>query len=754
MGKPVTQFLLRDDFKQHASLSLDDIFSGRREEVENLVANIKNRKSGSILIGGKRGIGKTSLVKKVLSRLDGDDEYEIVEVFLPSTLKDYSGDYNELSKRVLHSLIRSLYYSKTDPDDWIESLHVKTTYKEAKEETSNEITVQLTKQYNIEKNKRLSIDGSKLLPVFTTLKAVGAFFLASPLREFLGGYVSDTIASILSLVPFLFAGVSSRAEKKIARRITSNQALSRNNLLSSKIDLSFDALELELMQYLQNSKQQHIFLLDELDRFDGGETDLKKVVKSLKNLFTTTNNSIFVFVADDRFYRNVLGDVVDHGLFHTIFSETNYITALSHSEIEELIKSYRGEHKEIYEIGDASDFDKLIYYLGMVSNNHPFDLLRELNKIVRYDDKKGRWVLSATESGASEDTKGSLPPRWLEMAALQKFIVYTHEDYKYETNRLLNEAQLEVLRRTAEKVLSGSIVIDTNDYLHFTKTITKDIPGEFSNDDIVSMSAAIEDLLVKLEQSDFIKYEEDTNKEYSLHNPAFPTDEVASSPHLILEYEAEFEERYLQIEKLYNTIRNSGLATTNELDKAYSNGKKLHEALKLKRNKRPRKPEYINAYEMMKGLEQIISPDIIMRIYDKAAERFDNIEIGSNVNGYHPIRGRNIWQIDTVLDGFYQALRGLPDVSNHRFAFISTDTKKFTLFGVDLPQSAKKSYEECGNRTALLSSPLAVINVLYSSNDSIRTTGRWSKFKLNEDYSNIQEIITSIERKLKLIYGL
>ncbi|HPS91963.1 MAG TPA: ATP-binding protein [Methanothrix sp.] len=84
-------------------------YSGRKNELEKLTNELYRRSTGSILVSGYRGVGKTSLVYKALSDLRTKDKDSIV-VILNAAQLDVMSDNEDIDpKKIIENLIRRLY---------------------------------------------------------------------------------------------------------------------------------------------------------------------------------------------------------------------------------------------------------------------------------------------------------------------------------------------------------------------------------------------------------------------------------------------------------------------------------------------------------------------------------------------------------------------------------------------------------------------------------------------------------------------
>ncbi len=92
--------------------TFEGYFAGRKQELDLLTNEILHKKRGSILVSGHRGVGKTSLVYKVLSEVQKRDK-DVIVVLMNAAQLEAEGESEERSKikprSIIENLIRRLY---------------------------------------------------------------------------------------------------------------------------------------------------------------------------------------------------------------------------------------------------------------------------------------------------------------------------------------------------------------------------------------------------------------------------------------------------------------------------------------------------------------------------------------------------------------------------------------------------------------------------------------------------------------------
>ena len=151
-------------FSQINNMIIGD-FTGRKRELLNLTSEVKRSKTGSILVCGYRGVGKTSLVYKSISKVNDKDT--IIVLLNASQLEVESKASDIDPKKIIENLIKRLYAKTRFNENLSDSvknqifnLYIKAGATEYKKIISdlkgNEYLTEtiLEKEYKISSNKK------------------------------------------------------------------------------------------------------------------------------------------------------------------------------------------------------------------------------------------------------------------------------------------------------------------------------------------------------------------------------------------------------------------------------------------------------------------------------------------------------------------------------------------------------------------------------------------------------------------------
>lgn len=329
-------------------------FIGREREKNGLVDEFLRKDSGSILVSGARGVGKTALVYKALQEATEKDKRIVPIVMNSSQLEIYTKNPKEsLAEIILKNLIRRLYgYFQTEPGS-DEKLpkglrdDIGNLYKKAVA-AKFEITEKLSQEERIEKLKEESIieklsetfDREYLTKVFYVVSAVIVLFLPS----FWG---IELINRILAIILFLIPKFKFERTKQWIEKFITKLSHSKSAEMVYREDNSLSNLEYELNNILKNllkAKKKIIFVIDELDKIEKGEEDKKdsdaifEIIKTYKNLFTLSS-ALFVFITSSVTYERIIEAKKDKGKYYTLFTNRIFLNRPDFPDLENFIDS-------------------------------------------------------------------------------------------------------------------------------------------------------------------------------------------------------------------------------------------------------------------------------------------------------------------------------------------------------------------------------------------------------------------------------
>ncbi|MHB8792025.1 MAG: P-loop NTPase fold protein [Thermoleophilia bacterium] len=352
-------------------------FLGRKEELSKLVSEIVRRESGTILLSGQRGVGKTSLVYEALrkSKLEinarGGSKETVPVVLNASQLEviDTNESSAVLREQVIKNLIRRLYTAlpKSKTSKKIEDLYRKAVSSEV--EIKQEVASDENESESSEKSRILSFGYDIKLATGITSVSL-AFFIAAwhPFEN----TVWNTFLSTLALMPgaFAFMGSWSWIKKTLKQSSQKKSASEVYKQDASLGNLEFD-LEKALAELCEKENLKIIFVIDELDKTK--QDDVINIVQAFKNLFTLSP-AIFIFVTGHEVFNRLEDSQPERSPEYTLFTTRIFVPRPAFLDIE----SFINEIVEKYENVDADIFSN---YLCFMSKSDYFDLYSAINDL-------------------------------------------------------------------------------------------------------------------------------------------------------------------------------------------------------------------------------------------------------------------------------------------------------------------------------------------------------------------------------------
>ncbi len=280
------------------------LFIGRKKELSFLINELKRRETGSILVCGHRGVGKTSFVYKTLWELKKKDSTIIPILLNAAQLEAESVKDNIEAKKILENLIRRLYSMTRDVgslDDKVNSLITDLYYKtiasnyeksetiSLKSQISDEIIRQQSSSINFTfKDLRILIF---LVPWLVSLLLI--FTKIIPIE-----WLNDLLSLIIAL-PFPLSLNYIYSKSKTNKIINLKDKKSE---LLYKFDASIGNIEYDLERIhreIRDSGQKLIYIIDELDKLNPEQ--VIEVLKFFKNLFTLSD-ALFIFIGGEEIF--------------------------------------------------------------------------------------------------------------------------------------------------------------------------------------------------------------------------------------------------------------------------------------------------------------------------------------------------------------------------------------------------------------------------------------------------------------------
>ncbi|RKX93586.1 MAG: hypothetical protein DRP84_08235 [Spirochaetes bacterium] len=337
--------------------------SERQEEALKLVNDIKNLDTGSFMISGYRGAGKTSFINYVTNLLD-DKNFLIARMTLSHTCE---------AKDFVLRLIRTIRDTIYDNPELIKKVKANQDCKfyidQAYFKSFYEIHA-VVKEGIKEVAKNVIIAESSL--------------------EAVGKYMSSVVGG---------KDLGNEEEPPNESEPNMGSLGNQSKTPESESSLGFLGYDYELAEYefrkiiekiTKKSElfEKVVFVIDEVDKLDYGEA-----VGILKNMRTLllTQNTIFIFIGSKKFNSEWVAAKTFHKdtPLDSLFTRVIYIPLMS---IEEIIKTYKklkGTDEEI-----KGDEKILLHHVIFKSGGSPRDFFRYLRDFSKWDKtEKGTMVL-------------------------------------------------------------------------------------------------------------------------------------------------------------------------------------------------------------------------------------------------------------------------------------------------------------------------------------------------------------------------
>lgn len=404
-------------------------FVGRDKEVLPLINDILRKKSGSILVSGYRGVGKTSLVYKALFEVKKKQENTIL-VFLNSNqlIDDHDVDYkndnngNINQKRLLENLIRRLYSTieengaknkgiEEDTSKKIKKLYRKTMATEFKKLETNIENHEFSRRIEKKETLEFSLNENDLqkLIVFCS------FFLAVVIQftDILPTKFWNNIVPLLLTfhVPFSMKYISNREKKhkKVDTEKSQEEEVYQfdNNVGSLEFDLE------KIHRDLSLNNKKLIYVIDELDKIKTKK--VKEIFNYFKNLFTLSDAQ-FIFICGEDLYNEIYGinntknsSSEEDSYRPKEYTYFTYKFFLSRPISQDLEKFFENivEDIKIEDGDDETYFEVLKRSLLFESKNDFYDLKTYIrSRITSFED--GKPVIEYKEMDRRDITKARL----------------------------------------------------------------------------------------------------------------------------------------------------------------------------------------------------------------------------------------------------------------------------------------------------------------------------------------------------------
>lgn len=423
-------------------------FSGRKKEIELLKNIIVYKKTGSILVGAPRGIGKTDLVYKSLKEIGKVNK--IIPVVFNANQIESTDKEVEKQFSLLRTLISRTYEACKDIDNerlrgMISDLYLKATSSSFEESSyfKRDIEKEETKTKTLATllNLDIALDSNKVeggIKQLGLVVSTALVFVPS-----LSAYIKWPLALAIyfltqNLKITTGLGISKNKSKKEQERMSDIATAE----IKYKRDGSLSNLESGLKEFLQEltkGGQKLVFVVDELDKIDSDPQNVIQIIKSLKGLFNHSD-ALFFFVSGSDVYDAIIEHRKQRSIVSTLFSQRIFI---NRSDINDLIRYLNKIILSPKHGNNIEKFKSYIIYQAQTDFYYLADALRD--HIVAFD-KYGRSALEWDENDRENLTKAN---KQMVLSALLHEGKYLYQE---SSSSHKNESLLNAAYQTAEVV--------------------------------------------------------------------------------------------------------------------------------------------------------------------------------------------------------------------------------------------------------------------------------------------------------------
>jgi hypothetical protein len=340
-----------------------------RKDMDFILDFLRRRAEGSLLISGRRGVGKTNLIFSAIYTAKSElrsSNITMIPVIVNATDFKYDEDQTpqdedpiestepKFKRNILKNIIRKLYLetkkipAKEDEkvtqnssttsvvgkkdEGLASSLGISSLYDRSQankfERTSTSDQIE-NEKLTEERKSSVNINLSKEFFIII-LSAISG--LITQFTEALSS-LKSIILPITLLIPAIVIGVEYTRSKTQLKE----QSEELKNSSFYKYDYDVPTLEFELqtaLERLKALKYRIVFVIDELDKLIP-----KQVITVLTSLKTLINHgsSIFIFITDDDFFRKLELMSADRSEFYTLFPQKIFLQRPDFAEVRQFL---------------------------------------------------------------------------------------------------------------------------------------------------------------------------------------------------------------------------------------------------------------------------------------------------------------------------------------------------------------------------------------------------------------------------------
>jgi hypothetical protein len=437
-------------------------FVGRHAEVTLLANDFIRKDSGSILLSGVRGVGKTSLVYAAMREVESvsvSDGRVLLPVILnASQLQPRIKDEATLQPTVIEALIRRLYsavhqHRRHDVGDVgflgndLKNLYRKAVASDVKLVAEREASSSEGFIAENEESRTVSLAPDLRLLIGSGVAVVSGFFAAfSWGDQSLPVLIGSSLVTLLGVVGVTFSFV-----KKVTVKKSDSEKRDTKASEYYMMDNDIGNLEADLEDVLATLRPRFrvLFIVDELDKIIH-EHDVDyalSMVRGFKNLFTLSP-ALFVFITSDEVFEQIENSRSNRGVDGTLFTHRFFIKRPEHGDLE----------KFVHEVGtledqkDAPEFEQFIDYACYASRSDFTFLYEVLRDHVTRFDSEHRPIIEIEQLSSSEKNQ----------ANAQKALKQVYDRYRYQrpSGWCKNDVLLKSLYAALEEFIGAPVGTD------------------------------------------------------------------------------------------------------------------------------------------------------------------------------------------------------------------------------------------------------------------------------------------------------
>lgn len=451
---------LKTDWDSPPKIDNGGHFVGREEELSILVNELIRKNSGSILISGERGVGKTALVYKALQTLlkQSKGNKTITPVILNASQlnlplepkqeeqeQEAKAPVFKLKEEVIKNLIRRLYTATYkiggDLKGEIDKLYMKAVSSDVKILKEEVISDEESEEEEGEKGFGIT-ERINFVQIFKILGLGSALFFmgAQPLSM-----IWNQVAIFSSILVAILPAEIFFSFKKIHKTIKDRKKKKSAAEYYEQDYKNIGNLEFDLEQLLDKLSGDYkiIFVIDELDKIAENKYVLN-TIKVFKNLFTLSS-AIFVFITGPEVFREIQQNKESRGVEYTLFTHKMFLTRPRFLDLEKFLDDIV-DSPDITTIKNNFNFKNFKNYVCYLARTHFFDIYTVLRDfIVKFDDKNRPEIIVEELIGDP-----------LLYSRIQKIIGLTYDSYRSskQSEWSLNNDLLTFLYGLADDILS------------------------------------------------------------------------------------------------------------------------------------------------------------------------------------------------------------------------------------------------------------------------------------------------------------